>query len=433
MTLDHLKAFKGEILHFTEDPDAAPAEKAFQHFGEGLLVVENGFVRAVGDYADLRDSLPPETPLTDYSGRLIIPGFVDTHLHYPQTDIIASYGEQLLEWLEKYAFPVEGRFADTVYAAETADFFLEELLRNGTTTAQVMCTVHPTSADILFRKALDKNMRLITGKTLMNCNAPGYLLDDPQAGCEQSRELIDKWHERGRLSYAVSPRFAVTSTESQLERAGELLNSCRGLYLQTHLSENRSEVELISRLFPWSKDYLDVYERFELVGPRSTFAHAIHLSDDEIRRLAASGASISFCPGSNLFIGSGLFNLKKAAEAGIPVGMGSDIGGGTSFSMLKTLAEAYKVLQLQGQRLSALKGFYLATLGGARALALEERIGSLQPGREADFSVLSYDSTPLLQRRTNAADSLEERLFALMILGDDRCVTNTHIMGEPCR
>ncbi len=425
-----LQAFKGAILYFTDDPDATSADHAYQYFEEGLLVVENGLIKAVGPYRELEKTLPQDLTVTDYSDKLIIPGFVDTHVHYPQTDIIASYGNQLLEWLENYAFPREGKFTDTEYAENVADFFLDELVRNGTTTAQVMCTVHQTSADILFEKAFAKNLRLITGKTMMNCNAPDYLLDDAVNGFDQSRELIDKWHGQGRMSYAVTPRFAVTSTETQLEKAAELLNSQMGLYLHTHLSENGEEVDTIKKLFPWSRDYLDVYERFELAGPRTTFAHAIYLSDDELDRMAISGAAVSFCPSSNLFIGSGLFNLKKTTDAGIPVGIGTDVGAGTSFSILKTLAEAYKVLQLQGQSLSAMKAFYLGTLGGARALGLDTRTGSLQPGREADFTVLNFDATPLIKRRTSYAETLEERLFILMMLGDDRSISHTHIMGQ---
>ncbi|MFH2128759.1 MAG: guanine deaminase [bacterium] len=425
------QAFKGSILFFTADPDRSDPQDAYTYYEEGLLLIREGVVEAAGPYAELVGTLPPETVITDYSGRLIIPGFVDTHIHYPQTDIIASYGKQLLEWLEKYAFPREGMFTDAGYAAEVADFFLQELFRNGTTTAQVMCTVHPQSAEILFEKALEKNLRLIAGKTLMNCNAPEYLLDDNTKGFHASLALIERWHGQGRLSYAVTPRFAITSTESQLEKAADLLNSRGGLYLHTHLSENHAEIEMIQTLFPWSRDYLDVYERFELVGPRTTFAHAIHLSPGETERIAISGAAVSFCPASNLFIGSGLFNLENMTAAGIPVGIGTDVGGGASFSILKTMAEAYKVLQLQGQSLSALKAFYLATLGGATALGLADRIGSFLPGREADFTVLNFDATPLMERRIAVSETLEERLFVLMMLGDDRSISHTHIMGTP--
>jgi guanine deaminase len=426
-----LQAFKGSILYFTDDPDRIDPQDAFTYYEKGLLLVEGGYIKEAGPFSVLEKTLPSQVEVTDYSDKLIIPGFVDTHLHYPQTDIIASYGKQLLEWLEKCAFPIEGKFADPEYANEVADFFLQELLKNGTTTAQVMGTVHPHSADILFQKSLEKNLRLITGKTLMDCNAPDYLLDDDSKGFASSMALIEKWHGQGRLSYAVTPRFAITSTESQLEKTAELLHSHQGLYLHTHLSENRDEVKLIKTLFPWSRDYLDVYERFELVGPRTTLAHSIHLSPLETERIAISAAAISFCPSSNLFIGSGLFNLEQAVSAGIPVGIGTDVGGGTSFSVLKTLAEGYKVLQLQGQSLSPLKAFYLATLGGAKALDLDSKIGTFLPGREADFTVLNFNATPLIERRVAMSDTLEERLFTLMMLGDERSISGTHLMGIP--
>jgi guanine deaminase len=424
-----LQAFKSSILFFTDDPDRIDSQGAFTYHEEGLLLVEQGYVKEVGPFSELAQILPPEVEITDYTGKLIIPGFVDTHIHYPQTDIIASYGKQLLEWLEKCAFPIEGKFADPDYASEVADFFLQELLKNGTTTAQVMCTVHQQSAEILFQKSLEKNLRLITGKTLMDSNAPEYLLDDASKGFNASQELIEKWHGLGRLSYAVTPRFAITSTESQLEKTAELLTSRMGLYLHTHLSENRDEVGMIKTLFPWSRDYLDVYERYALVGPGTTLAHSIHLTQQETERIAISEAAISFCPSSNLFIGSGLFNLEQATSAGIAVGIGTDVGGGTSFSMLKTLAEGYKVLQLQGQSLSALKAFYLATLGGAKALGLDNKIGTLLPGREADFTVLNFNATPLIERRVSMSETLEERLFILMMLGDERSISSTHIMG----
>ena len=428
---DKQQAFKGSILFFTDDPDRIDPNEAFTYYEEGLLLVEGGYIKEAGPFAELEKTLPPQTEITDYSGKLIIPGFVDTHIHYPQTDIIASYGKQLLEWLEKCAFPIEGKFDDAEYANEVADFFLRELLKNGTTTAQVMGTVHQQSADILFQKSLEKNLRLITGKTLMDCNAPDYLLDDDSKGFDSSMELIEKWHDKGRLSYAVTPRFAITSTESQLEKTAELLKTRMGLYLHTHLSENRDEVKMIKTLFPWSRDYLDVYERFELIGPRTTLAHSIHLSPLELDQIAISAAAISFCPSSNLFIGSGLFNLEQANAAEIPVGIGTDVGGGTSFSVLKTLAEGYKVLQLQGQSLSPLKGFYLATLGGARALDLDDKIGTFLPGREADFTVLSFNATPLIERRVAMSETLSERLFILMMLGDERSISETYLMGTP--
>ncbi len=423
-------AVKGDLLHFVDDPFKTEEKDSYQYFEKGMLIIENGLVKAVGYASDLGQQLSPGTKIIDYSGHLIIPGFIDTHLHYPQTDIIASYGKQLLEWLQTYTFPREGMFNNAEYVENVADFFLEELLRNGTTTAQVMPTSHFQSADILFRKSLEKNLRMISGKVMMDRNAPDYLLDTPESGFEQSLELIRKWHGKKRLSYAVSPRFAVTSTEEQLEKTEALMQTGSDLYLQTHLSENREEIDLVAELFPWSKNYLDVYDRFGLVGKRSTFAHSIHLPDESYQSLSENSAAVSFCPTSNLFIGSGLFDLQKTRDQNILLGMGTDIGGGTSFSMLKTLSEAYKVLQLQGQAISPFQAFYLATLGGAKALFLDDNIGSFQPTREADFIILNLDATPLIKRRMATTESLSEKLFVLMILGDDRSIEATFIMGE---
>jgi guanine deaminase len=423
-------AVKGNILHFIADPFSSPEENSFQYFENGLLVIQDGIVKQVGFSSELEKQLPPETDVFDYRGHLILPGFVDSHLHYPQTDIIGSFGKQLLDWLQTYTFPCEGKFEDQAYAENVAGFFIEELLRNGTTTAQVMPTSHFSSADILFRRSAEKNMRMITGKIMMDRNAPDYLLDSPESGFDQSLELIEKWHNKKRLSYAVSPRFAVTSSDAQLEKTAELMETRPDLYLQTHLSENKDEIKLVAELFPWSQNYLDVYDRFGLVRKRSTFAHSIHLPIESYQKLSDQKAAVSFCPTSNLFIGSGLFDLEKTKNHQILMGMGTDIGGGTSFSMLKTLGEAYKVLQLKGQALSPLKAFYAATLGGAEALCLDDRIGSFQCGREADFVVLNSNATPLIQRRMEMTSSLIDKLFILMTLGDDRSIEASFVMGK---
>ncbi|MBU2513818.1 guanine deaminase [bacterium] len=423
-------AIKGSVFHFVENPFKTDEERSFQYYENGMLVIKEGKVHAVGAFAEESIRLEPGIQVIDHSGHLIMPGFIDTHLHYPQTDIIASYGKQLLEWLQTYTFPREGMFKDAEYAESVADFFFDELLRNGTTTAQVMATVHKHSAEIFFRKAQERNLRMISGKVMMDRNAPDYLLDSPETGFEESLELIETWHKKDRLLYAVSPRFAVTSTGEQLKKSAELLNSRPDLYFQTHLSENRAEVALIAELFPWSKDYLDVYDKFGLINERATFAHSIHLEDKNYQRLSELKAAVSFCPTSNLFIGSGLFDLEKITMARIKLGMGTDVGGGTSFSMLKTLGDAYKVLQLKGQKLSALQAFYLATLGGAGSLCLEDKIGNFLPGKEADFLVMDFNTTPLMQRRMAEASSLQEKLFIAMILGDDRNIKATYIMGE---
>jgi guanine deaminase len=425
-----LLAVRGEIVHFIDDP-AECGTDACVHFPDGLLLVRDGHVLDCGPTAELEPGLPIDIRYADTSGKLILPGFIDTHTHCAQTEIIASHGEQLMTWLEKYAWPAEARHADPVYAATGAGFFCDQLLRHGTTTAMVFTTVHPTCADALFDAAHARRMRMIAGKVLMDRNCPESLRDSPAEGDAQSRALIEKWHGRERLAYAVTPRFAPTSTEEQMRLAGELFAEIPGLYLQTHLAEQRAEMIWAMRLYPGVRSYLDIYEQFGLIGARSMFAHCIWLDDEDRHRMAARGAAMSFCPTSNLFLGSGLFDLGRAHDFGVRIGLGSDVGAGTSFSMLQTLNEAYKVLRLAGQTLTPEAGFYLATLGGARALYLDAHIGNFLPGREADFVILDPCATKLLEARMSHATTLTERLFALMMLGDDRCVTATYILGEP--
>ena len=429
-----MRAFRASLLHFLADPGdgfgSKAARSSYRYEEDGLLVTQDGLVLEAGPAAPLLKRLPRGVAVKAFPGSLIVPGFVDCHVHFPQAEMIASYGERLLEWLKRYAFPAELKYARAAYARRGARFFLGELLRNGTTTASVFPTVHPASVEALFSEAERLNLRLVSGKVLMDRNAPRGLRDTPERSLNESRALIEKWHGRGRLLYAVTPRFAATSSERQLKAAGRLLREHPTVRLQTHLSENREELSWIRKLFPWSRSYLEVYDRFGLVGPRSLFAQSIHLSDAELRRLASVGAAVAFCPSSNLFLGSGLFSLKRTAARGVAVGLGSDVGAGTSFSLLENMEDAYKVAQLRGERLTPLKAFYLATLGGARALGLDGRIGSFLPGKEADFAVLDPAATPLLADRLARARSLEERLFALINLGDDRCVAATYVLGE---
>jgi guanine deaminase len=423
-----VQAYRGSILHFLDDPLHGEA-RSYEYFDDGVLLLRGGLVEAVGD-ATLLKTLAQDVELTDYRGRLIMPGFIDTHVHYPQTDMIAAYGEQLLQWLDRYAFPTESRFDDAVHARAVADFFLDELLHNGTTTAMVFATVHPASVDAFFSAASARNLRMIGGKVLMDRNCPEFLRDTAASGYEDSKLLIERWHGRGRQLYAVTPRFAPTSTEEQLQLAGRLLDEHAGVYLQSHVAENRNEVAWAAELFPWSRSYLDVYDRFGLLRDRSVYAHCIHLDTTDRDRMAQAGAAMSFCPTSNLFLGSGLFDLDAAAASGARVGIGTDVGGGTSFSMLRTLSEAYKVAQLAGQRLSPLQAFYLATLGSARSLYLDHVIGNFERGKEGDFIVLDPAATPLLARRMQQTESLAERLFLLMMLGDDRAIAAAHVMGQ---
>jgi guanine deaminase len=425
------RAVRGTVLHFLDDPgpgEGAPA--AYEVFDDGLLVIRGGRVAALGDARRALARLDPAIPVSDCSGCLIVPGFVDTHVHYAQTDIIASCGSTLMQWLERYAFPAERRFHDRAHAHEVAGFFLDELLRNGTTTAMVLGTVHPESVDAIFEAAQARHLRLVAGKVLMDRNCPEELRDTPQTAYADSKALIGRWHGCDRLQYAVTPRFAPTSSDAQLAAAGRLLQEHPDVLLQTHLAENRDEVAWVAGLFPGSRSYLDIYDRHGLLRPGAVLAHCLHLDDADRERIADSGASIAFCPTSNLFLGSGLFDYEGARTRGIRVGIGTDVGGGTSFSLLRTLSEGYKALQLAHQQLSPLQAFYLATLGGARALRQEARIGNFLPGREADFVVLDPQATPLLQRRLRRAGSLAENLSAFLVLGDDRCVAATYVLGR---
>ena len=429
-TLGATAAVRGSIIHFLGDPSKVPPSDSFEYFEDGLLVVEDGKVKQVGSAAELLRSLDGEPEVTHYPNSLITPGFVDTHLHYPQTEIIGAYGEQLLDWLEKYTFPTENKYRDKDYARATAKVFVQELLRNGTTTALVFATVHKDATEALFEEARRFDLRLIAGKVMMDRNAPDYLLDTPQTSYEDTKALIQKWHGNGRLLYAVTPRFAPTSTSEQLEVAGKLKREHPDVYVQTHVSENEDEVAWVNSLFPEAKGYLDVYDRYGLLSSRSVFAHGIHLTDDEFRRLSETGSCISFCPTSNLFLGSGLFKLETARRFNVNVSMGTDVGAGTSFSMLQTLNEAYKVVQLQKQKLSSFRAFFLATLGGAESLRLADKIGNFTPGKEADFVVLDCGATPLLRFRMPQAQQIDEKLFVLMTIGDDRVVRATYVCGK---
>ncbi|MFC5077782.1 Guanine deaminase [Vibrio thalassae] len=429
MTLQR-KAYRASILHSIADPKDVGLENSYEFFEDGMIVVEHGHIIDIGSASDVLARHPKPLQVTTYKDKLITSGFIDTHIHYPQTGMIASYGEQLLDWLENYTFPEERRFKNPVYAHKVAKLFLDELASNGTTTALVFGTVHKESVDVFFEEAEKRNLRMIAGKVLMDRNAPDYLTDTPESGYQASKALIEKWHNRGRLLYAVTPRFAPTSTPEQLATVGKLLEEYPDVYMHTHLSENKKEIEWVLDLFPERESYLDVYDHYGLLHKRSVFAHGIHLSDCECQRLADTESAIAFCPTSNLFLGSGLFKLNKLEEHGVRVGMGTDVGAGTSFSILQTMSEAYKIMQLQQEKLHPLKSLYLATLGGAKSLHLEDKIGNLAVGKEADFVVLDLHATQLMRFRMKQATTLEEKLFVLMSLGDDRTVCETYIFGN---
>ena len=422
-----LRAIRAELLAVRADPQTADAE-AIVHHPDGLLVVESGRIAAFGSAAVLMDRYP-SVEVIDRRGLLLVPGFVDAHVHYPQTERIAAHGAQLLDWLERHIFPAEQAFADRAHADAVAAFFLDELLRNGTTSALVFATVHAASVDALFEAALERDMRIISGKTLMDRAAPDGLRDTAATGRAESEALIARWRGRGRLGYAVTPRFALTSSREQLATASAMLAAHPETLLHTHLSENLAEIAAVADAYPDAADYLDVYARAGLVGPRSVFAHGIHLDAGARERLAAAGAAIAFCPTSNLFLGSGLFDLAAADAAGVRVGIGTDIGAGTSFSLLHTLGEAYKVCQMRGASLDPFRALWLATGAGAAALGIGAQVGTLAEGQEADFVLLDSAATPLLARRT-AGRSLDERLFALQVLGDDRAVAETWLAGR---
>lgn len=431
-----LTTIRGSFLDFVDDPFYAAEEDSARYMPDGLLVLEAGKIKAFGDYAELQGKYK-DVPTTAYAERLIMPGFIDTHIHYPQTEMIAAYGEQLLEWLDQYVFPTEGKFRDKAYAEKVAEVFLDQLLSNGTTTALVFAAVFPQSVDAFFEAAERRNLCMIAGKVMMDRNAPDYLCDTAESSYQETKDLIQKWHKKGRLRYAVTPRFAITSTDEQLQKAGELLKEFPDVYMHTHISENVNEVAWVKELFPNCKGYLDAYDQAGLVKERCVFAHGVHLTDGEFQRLSEAGSAIAFCPTSNLFLGSGLFKLEQAKSADYPVkvGLGTDVGGGTSFSILQTANEAYKVAQLRQQKLSPFKALFLATLGGARALCLEETLGNFEVGKDADFIVLDPRSTPLMAFRNAPAtpatlSDLADRIFSLMMMGDDRAVQATYILGK---
>jgi guanine deaminase len=410
---------RGDLVTCTSD-------RRLVHVRDGVVVVNDGVIEQVGPASE---TLSPGLDVTHYPDCLIAPGFVDAHVHYVQTEIVGTPGGRLLDWLKKGPYEAEQRFRDRAHADRVAGMFFDELLRNGTTSAMVFCATYPQSVDALFEEAAKRNVRVIAGKTWMDRNAPEPLLDTAQSAYDDSKALYARWHGKGRAGYAITPRFAPTSSEAQLDAAGALLKEHPDAWVQTHISENAKEVRWVHELFPDRKDYLDVYGHHGLLGRRTLLAHGVHMNHAEFARCAQSGAALAHCPTSNLFLGSGLLDLAGALDAGVRVGLGTDIGAGTSFSLLRTLDEASKVANLRGAPLDPATGFWLATRGGANALDLDDRVGALEPGLEADLVVLDPRATPLLELRTKGADSIEDVLFALMTLGDDRAVRATYVAG----
>ncbi|MDF2366554.1 guanine deaminase [Sneathiella sp.] len=426
------KAIRGRCISYRDNPFTKPIDDCLRYEGDGLIVIEDGKITGFGPAHELLADLDEAVPVTRYEDALICPGFIDCHVHYPQTEIIGAFGRQLIDWLNNYTFIAEQKFADKEYASAAAEVFLKEILRAGTTTAAVFCTVHPGSVDAFFEQSERINMRNIAGKMLMDRHAPAALTDTAQSGYDETKRLIEKWHCNGRALYAVTPRFAPTSSEEQMEMTGAVWREHPGTYLQSHISENKQEIEWVQALFPDRKGYVDVYQHYGQLGPRAIYGHGVHFTEKDFHIFHETGTAIAHCPTSNLFLGSGLFSLEQAMQGSFPVrtGLATDLGGGTNFSQLVSMNEAYKIAQMGGFSLDAHKAFYLATRGAAAALYLEGIIGSIEPGYEADITVLDLKATPLIAHRIAYADSLEEQLFALMILGDDRVAKASYIAGE---
>jgi len=427
--MTHQTLLTGNVLLYTNDPfvDAEGVSIAADH---GVLI-EDGRIVATGAADTLRDQSPHVQEYA-YGNRLIIPGFVDSHAHYPQTAMIASWGKRLIDWLNTYTFPEEAKFGDCGYAGEVAGRYLDLVLANGTTTVASYTTIHAGSVDAFFEAAAARNMRVVAGKTCMDRNAPDDLRDSAQSAYDDSKALIGKWHGQGRAHYAITPRFSPTSTPDQLAALGALWAENPDCLMQTHLSEQHDEIAWVSELFPGARDYLDTYEAHGLLGPRGVYGHAIHLTPREIARVSEVGAALVHCPTSNTFIGSGLMDVAGLAARRIALGLATDTGGGSSFSMLRTMAAAYEIAQLRGTALHARHLLWLATAGSARVLHLEDKIGQIAPGLEADICVLDLASTPAIAQRTDRAQNIWEAVFATIMMGDDRAVHDVWIAGRRC-
>lgn len=419
----------GQAFLVTGNPMVDPWAETVQINSAGAVAIGDGKIVAVGDAADLRTTYPGAR-VTDYNRHLICPGFVDAHVHYPQTAIIASWGKQLIDWLNTYTFPEEMRFEDAVYARQVADRYLDLLLEFGTTTACSYTTIHPGSVDAFFAAAARRNMRVVAGKTCMDRNAPEGLRDTAQKAYGDSKQLLERWHEQGRAHYAITPRFAPTSSREQLEALGALWAEHPDCLMQTHLSEQLPEIAWVKELYPEDRDYLDIYEAHGLLGARGIYGHAIHLEPRETDRIAETGAALAHCPTSNSFIGSGLMDVAGLAARRIPIGLATDTGGGSSFSMLRTMAAAYEIGQLRGTALHPAQLLYLATAGAARALHLQDRIGRVTPGLDADLTILDLSSTPAIAQRSAHAENIWDAVFPTIMMGDDRAIADVWVAGR---
>lgn len=426
------KALRGRLLTFTGDPYLTDLSRCMVYEEDAIVVTENGVISSVGPASEILPKLESDIEIADHQGNLLVPGFVDCHVHYPQTEIIGSHGKQLIDWLNNYTFISEQFFSHKPHADEVAKVFLREQLRNGITSSCVFCTIFPVSVDALFEAAEPLNMRIMAGKVCMDRNAPAGLLDTAEQAYVESKRLIEKWHGRGRMEYVLTPRFAPTSSESQLEQLQALAKEYPEMLIQSHISENLDEVAWVKQLFPGSRDYTDVYDRYGLLRPRAIYGHGIHLDETELQRFHEAGAALAHCPTSNFFLGSGYLNveLAKRTDRPVEVGLATDLGAGTSFSMLQTMNEAYKAAHLNHTDLPPAHAFYLATRGSATALGIEDKVGSIAVGMEADFAVINLNSTPLIDYRMKFTSNFDEELFVQMTLADDRAIAATYVAGE---
>jgi guanine deaminase len=426
---------RGRTLTFRRWPETIDDVAAYAYEEDGAVLIRDGRIAAAGAYADVAKQVGEGVKTIDHRPHLILPGFIDAHVHFPQMQVIASYGAELLDWLNKYTFPEEKKFQNAQHGRRIARLFLDEMIRHGTTTVAAYCSVHKASAEAFFEESHARNMLNIAGKVMMDRNAPDGVTDTPQSGYDDTKALAAEWHGRGRQLYAITPRFAITSSPAQMEMAGALAKDFPDLHVQTHLSENHAEIAYTCELYSEAKDYTDVYARYGLLGKKTLLGHCIHLSDREADALSDSGSVAVFCPTSNLFLGSGLFAYQRfrTREKPLRIATATDVGGGTNYSMLRTMDEGYQVIALQGEKLNPLQSFWQITLGNAEALSLADKIGTLEPGTDADIVVLDSSATPAMRLRMETVESLAEELFLLQTLGDDRAVREVYVAGKPAK
>ncbi|MEQ8296121.1 MAG: guanine deaminase [Nitratireductor sp.] len=425
---------RGRVLSFLREPVVADDLAACRYEEDGAVFIKRGAIVAVGDFATV-SAVAGDAPVADHRPHLVLPGFIDAHAHYPQMQIIASYGAELLDWLNDYTFPEETKFSDAQHGRRIARLFIDDMIRHGTTTVATYCSVHAASAEAFFEESHSRDMLNIAGKVMMDRNAPAALTDTPQSGYDDTKALIARWHGKGRQRYAITPRFAITSSPEQMEMAQALAAEHPDCHVQTHLSENHAEIRWTEQLYPQAKDYTDVYARYGLLGRKSLFGHCIHLTDREADAMSETGSVAVFCPTSNLFLGSGLFDYQRyrKRERPLHVAVATDVGGGTNYSMLRTLDEGYKVIALQGEKLNPLASFWQMTRGNAEALSIAERAGTLDAGTDADIVVLDAWATPTMRTRMETVETLSEELFLLQTLGDDRAVREVYIAGRAAK